>query len=254
MPQRSQVPLSVTIAPLGAPGDAMAWASASGLRGVQLSVTGSGLRPRDLGPSARRDLRATLTRLELVASGIDALVPAAHFVDAATAERALDAVEGACVLAAELGRVPVTVHLPTADDEVQRARRRDVLARLAAGADRVGVTLADLGGAADAPWPPVGIGVDPAAVLAYGGDPAAAVSRAGPRLAGVRVVDLLRSGMRGPIGTPAEARLDVLAFRVAIEVGGFRGLPVIDCRQWSEPLEGVRQCADAWQRGERRMA
>lgn len=252
MAQRSQVPLSVTIAPLGVPGEAMAWASAAGLRGVQLSVTGAGLRPRDLGPSARRDLRAALTRLELVASGIDALVPGAHFLDPSTVERAMDAVEGACGLAGDLGRVPVTVHLPAATDEATRPRRQEVLARLAAAADRVGVSLGDLGGAVDAAWPPVGVAVDPAAVLAEGGDPSAAVARAGGRLVGARVVDLLRTGMRGPIGRPGEARLDVLGFRVAVEVSGFPGLPVIDCRQWADPREGVRQSADAWQRVERR--
>lgn len=254
MAQRSQMPLSVTVAPLGPPAEAMAWASAAGLRGVQLGVTGAGLRPRDLGPSARRDLRATLTRLELVASGLDALVPAAHFLDPATVERAVDAVEGACALAAELGRVPVTVQLPTAADDEQRARRRDVVVRLAAAADRMGVSIADLAGAPDAPWPPVGIAIDPAAVLAGGGDPSAEVSRAGPRLAAVRVVDLLRSGMRGPIGRPGESRLDVLAFRVAVEVGGFRGLPVIDCRQWADPREGVSQSVGAWRAAEPRTA
>lgn len=252
MAQRTQVPLSVTLAPLGEPGEAMAWASGAGLRGVQLSVTGTGMRPRDLGPSARRDLRATLTRLELVASGIDALVPGAHFLDPATAERALDAVEGACGLAGDLGRVPVTVQLPAATDDASRVRRRDILTRLASAADRVGVSIADLGGGDDAAWPPVGVAVDPAAVLADGGDPANAVSRAGARLVAVRVVDLLRSGMRGPLGLAGEARLDALAFRIAVELAGGSGLPVIDCRQWPHPREGVRQTVDAWQRADPR--
>lgn len=248
MSQRTQSALSVTIAPLGLPGEAMAWASAAGLRGVQLSVTGGGLRPRDLGPSARRDLRATLTRLELSPSGIDALVPASHFLDPATAERAVDAVQGACALAADLGRVPVTVQLPAADDESTRARRDAAVALLAAAADRVGVALADLGGGAMAPWPPIGVAVDPAAVLGDGGDPAASVARAGARLAGVRVVDLLRSGMRGPVGVSGASRLDVLAYRVAVDVAGYGGLPVVDCRQWDDPRAGTLDSVAAWQR------
>lgn len=247
MTARTQAPLSVTIAPLGSPAEAMGWASASGLRGVQLSVTGGGLRPRDLGPSARRDLRAMLTRLELSVSGIDAIVPVAHFLDPATSERAIDAIDGACGLAAELGRVPVTLQLPSAGDESQRDRRREVLAAVAAAADRAGVTLADLGGAQEAPWPPVGTCVDPAAVLADGGDPAAVAVRAGPKLAAVRVDDLLRSGLRGPIGVRGESRLDVMAFRVAIDVAGFRGLPVVDCRQWPDPRAGILQTLAAWQ-------
>lgn len=247
MTARTQVPLSVTIAPLGLPSEAMSWASASGFRGVQFSVTGGGLRPRELGPSARRDLRATLSRLELAVSGIDAIVPVAHFLDPAMSERAIDAIDGACGLAAELGRVPVTLQLPPAGDESQQDRRREVVAALAAAADRAGVTLADLGGAVEAPWPPVGVCVDPAAVLADGGDPSAVVARTGPKLAAVRVADLLRSGLRGPIGVRGESRLDVLAFRVAMDVSGFRGLPVLDCRQWSDPRTGALQSAEAWQ-------
>jgi hypothetical protein len=120
---------------------------------------------------------------------------------------------------------------------------------IAAAADRVGVSIADLSGAGDAPWPPIGIGIDPAASLAAGGDPAVAASRAGSRLVAARVVDQLRSGLRGPIGLRGESRLDPLAFRIALDTAGFRGLPVVDCRQWTDPRAGAEACLDAWPSG-----
>lgn len=247
MPARSQHPLAATVAPLGEPASALAWLSAAGIRGAQLSAAQPGTRPRELGESARRDLRATLVRLELVASGIDAWIPPSHFTDAANLERAIDAVAGACELAGELGRVPVCVMLPgPADGDSASARRREAIAAIGAAADRHGVTVADCGPSADLAFPPFGRCVDPAAVLAAGGDPAAEASRLGTRLAAARVVDLTRAGMRAPIGLAGESRLDALAYRIALEVAGFRGLPVIDARQWTDPRAGILATAGSW--------
>jgi hypothetical protein len=58
MPVRTQHPVAATVAPLGDPASAFAWLSAAGIRGAQLSATQPGMRPRELGESARRDLRA----------------------------------------------------------------------------------------------------------------------------------------------------------------------------------------------------
>ena len=249
MGARTQLPLAVTVAPLGDPAAAFVWAASQGIRGVQLSATHPGMRPRDLGASARRDLRATFARLELVASGIDAWIPASHFMEPANAERAIDAACAACELAGELGRVPVTLQLPrAAPDSSDAPRRAEAIAAIVSAADRAGVLVADASNADDVPWPPVGLSLDPAAVLADGGDPAAFASRAGARIASARMVDLLRSGMRGPVGRSGESRLDVLAYRIALEMAGFRGLPVIDARQGVEPHAGVVASAEAWGR------
>jgi sugar phosphate isomerase/epimerase len=247
MPVRTQHPVAATVAPLGDPASAFAWLSAAGIRGAQLSATQPGMRPRELGESARRDLRATLVRLGLVASGIDAWIPTAHFADPVNVERAIDAVSATCELAGELGRVPVCVTLPVAGaDDASVARRRETIAAIAAAADRHGVTIADAGPSTDLPFPPFGRCIDPAAVLAAGGDPAAEATRAGTRLAAARIVDLTRAGMRGPVGIAGESRLDALAYRIALEVAGFRGLAVIDARQWTDPRGGIAACAAAW--------
>lgn len=243
-----QVPLAVTIAPLGDPASAMAWAAGQGIRGIQLSASHPQTRPRDLGASARRDLRAMVGRHELVVSGIDLWVPTGHFIDPAHADRAMDAVRGACELAGDLGRVAVTLELPAAGADQQAAPRvREAVAAIAAAADRAGVLVADVAGTAECPWPPIGACIDPARELADGTDPALAASRAGARLVGARLVDLTRSGMRGPPDGGPGSRLDLLSFRIALETAGFRGLPVIDARQWVDPHAGAAACVRAWQ-------
>jgi hypothetical protein len=230
------LPLSVTLQPLGSVAEALDAVAALGLAGVQFDASDPDLRPRDMSESARRDLAAGLRRRGLVASGVDCFVPVARFTDATRVERAVEAVEGSILLAERLGRVPVCLFLP--------GGARDVADSLEREAQRRGVTLADFG------WPVAegrgAVGIDPAVLLGEGADPATVLPGLSSRLAAARVVDLLRSGMRGPIGEPGGARLDAMAYRLAIEMSGFRGLPVIDCRQWQAPLQGVRLCAARW--------
>ena len=140
--------LGVTVSPLGDLHAAIAWASRSGLRGVQWGATEPGARPRDLGPSARRELRALLSRFELQCSGVDALVPPVHFSDPANVDRAVEAVAAACGLAADLGHAPVTVRLPEPDPA--SSTRKDAIAAIERAAERVGVVVADLSGGAGA--------------------------------------------------------------------------------------------------------
>lgn len=240
--------LAATAAPLGEPREACAFLSSLGVAGVQLSATQAGMRPRELDASARRDLRAMLVRLGLVASGLDLWIPPDHFLDPAYAERAIDAVRAACELASFLGRVPVVLALPARPEDAGRAVRRDeVAAALAEAADLHGVRLAVSGDVLPGlRIPPFGTLLDPAALLAMGTDPAAAAARAAGEVVAARVVDQLRCGLRGPIGSPGDGRLDVLAYRVALEASGFAGLPVIDARQWADPRAGVGQSVAAW--------
>ncbi len=270
MAATEQVAIAATIAPLGDPADACAWLSSLGIRGVQLSATHPSTRPRDMGSSARRDLRGMIARLGLRVSGIDLWIPSAHYADAATTERAIDAVRDACDLAGALDRAVVCIALPApaADagagaaptaafgtdhgaasgaDLVRNALRQEAVDAIAEATDRHGVRIADASGAVEGlRSPPFGALIDPAAILASGGDPARAVAAAGARIAAARVVDQLRSGLRGPVGLRGESRLDLMAYRVALEIAGFRGLPVIDARQWADARGGIEQSLEAW--------
>jgi sugar phosphate isomerase/epimerase len=235
---KAPLPLGVTLLPLGAAPSSLDAVVALGLEGVQLDAADPDLRPRELGESARRDLAAALRRRGLRASGIDCFIPVERFADPARVERAMDAVHGCVSLAEHLQRVPVCMHLPHVEaPEVVQALQRE--------AQRRGVPLADctVPVSADAS---MSVCVDPAAVLAGGGDPAAVVAAAGARIVAARVVDLLRSGLRGPVDEPGASRLDTLGYRVALEVAGFRGLPVIDCRQWTDMRRAVLDTAQRW--------
>jgi hypothetical protein len=230
------IQLSVTLQPLGRVAEALDQVASMGLAGVQLDASDPDLRPREMSESARRDLASALRRRGLMASGVDCFVPVERFVDAGRVERAVDAVLGSIVLAEGLGRVPVCLFIPSAAADVADSLRRE--------AQRRGVALADFA------WPVAdesgAIGIDPATLLGAGAEPASVLPGLVGRVVAARVVDLLRSGLRGPIGEQGGSRLDAMAYRLALELSGFRGLPVIDCRQWQAPLQGARLCATRW--------
>lgn len=249
------MPLAVTVAPLGsnirAVLDRLATTS---VRYVQLSAAQPGTRPRDLDQSARRDLFSTLRRLELMCSGIDLWIPAEHFAKPDTIDRAVGAMTDALQLAADLGRCPLGCALPraaesatsgepgvAADDSAMGA----VIETLVDAADRLGVAIADHGLPLGA-VPDVGIGIDPAALLANGEDPAATASTLDEPPTAARLCDLYTSGMRGPVGPTQQGRLDLVGYQVGLHVAGYRGPVVIDARQWSEPWSGVAQSVHAW--------
>jgi sugar phosphate isomerase/epimerase len=211
---------------------------ASGYRAVQLSATQPGLRPRELDRSARRDLAATLRRRELAVAGIDAWLPAEHLRDAAHVDRAAAAVLAAIDLAGDLGGCPLSLSLA---DDIDGAVLDALVVR---AADRA-VALANHA----VPPPPlagVALGIDPAAWLADGGDPVARVVAAGAQVASARLVDLRATGLRGPIGAGADARLDVVAYRAALDVAGYRRPVVVDMRQWSDAWAGLEQTRGVW--------
>ena len=264
-------PLSTTDEPL-AVREAIAWVAGLGYRGAQLNAADPATRPRDLGPSARRDLAATLARHELVCAGIDLFIPPAHFHDAAQQSRAFDAVIAAIGLGADLDRAPITLPLP--DDLASGLRQA-----IASEAERLGVQIliapkleaAKVGvntGAGTAAAvsssatptpaqtlerpiePPFAAFVDCAAVLAAQLSPEALVSSLGDRLGAVRVVDLLRSGLRGPILEPRESRLDALSLRLAIDLSpasrSGRPIGVVDARQWVDVRGGIERSILRW--------
>ncbi len=213
-----------------------------GFRAVQLNATQSDMRPRELDRSARRDLLGLVRRHELTLSGLDGVVPVAHLTDPAHQQRAVDFLLAAIDLAGDLDRCPLTVDLPP---ETPPA----VVAELSERAERRGVLLANL-------WPldwrraePIGLGLDPAAWLAAGGDPVAAVCSQAEHLVSARLVDLLRSGQRGPVGDPEEGRLDVRLYRAALHSAGYRSPVVVDARRWPDPLAGLVQSLQVWEFG-----
>jgi len=213
-----------------------------GFRHVQLSATQPGLRPRDLDRSARRDLLASLRRHELRLNGLDCWIPASHFVDFNQQDRAIDSLKSVVELASDLGRVPVSVAWPThVPDQSTPSWRLDLISH----ADRFGVALADHA-VPPAPRDQGGVGIDPASLLSHSLDPVASVREHGSQLSAVRLSDLDQTGLRCPLGSTADGRLDVEAFRAALLAAEFRGVITLDARQWNDPWRGITTSQTRW--------
>ena len=269
------LPLAPTLAPLVA-GDvraALRLIAESGFRFVQLSAALEGLRPRDLDRSGRRDLLARLRRIELAVAGLDLWIPEEHYASVEHADRAAIAVLEAIELAADLGRVPLSIRLP--DDA--RGVDANAIASWRERAETCGVAIADhtlyatdratnvgavtVASASGVVAPPAGesraaaagaaaagneralpsVGVDPAALLAAGVEPTAYASRAG-ELAAARFSDFAREGRV----RPGAGRLDVLAYQVALLSRGHRRPVALDLRQVAEPWVALEPARRAW--------
>jgi sugar phosphate isomerase/epimerase len=225
---------------------------ALGFAGVQWSATLPEARPRDLGASARRDLKAVLRRFDLRVSGIDLWVPPEHFVDASRVDRAVAATVEAIGLAGDLGRCPLSLRLPAVQADGDAVG--GVLDAILATAERSGVAIADHADPACAD-PRCGIGIDPVAEFAAGRDPVAVVFERAGRIVAARLCDLTRSGLRAAVGGGGgEGRLDTLRYRVALEVAGFHGMVVVDARQWAEIDAGLRRSIEVWREAGRPAA
>lgn len=248
----------------------LALARRLGVRWVQLDGTAPGMRARELGRSARRDLASVLRRGGVRPSGVDLWVPPEHFVSPAHADRAMTAALEAIGLAGEVARhaeapggAVVSLMLPLsggagAEDAGTAGAEADagaVRAALAERAEREGVTVADHAWAASDGAQPrrsrfmgrLSGGLDPAGVLMAGGDPLAAAAALGKLLAAARLSDVTAAGRRavGPGGSGG-GRLDVAAYAVTLGVVGFAGPVVLDLRDVPDQAEAAARAAEAW--------
>lgn len=221
-----------------------------GLRGIALDATASGLRPRELGRSARRDLAASLRRRELELTGLDLWIPSEHFNDPAHAQRALDAANQALDMAGELAtlvggrsRPVVSVLLPSDLDGESRQM-------LGASAQRVGAILADytVFDTPPAPMPGLGIGIDPVFWLNDAQSPGKAVTRAGADLASARLCDTSAMG-RCVVGSTG-GKLDLPSYAGALIVSG-QAWVTLDVRGVPDSALAVAKGVEAWQQAGR---
>jgi sugar phosphate isomerase/epimerase len=249
--------LSVTLAPLvprcgGSLPRALERIVAGGARAVQLSAAQKDLRPRDLDRQTRRELLSLIARRGLMLGGLDFMIPHKDYLQSATQDRAVAAAVSAIALAADLGRVPLSLSLPV------EKLADEVAASLLAAADGHGVALAvhaehDLEALsrflAKHGQPLLGAGLDPAALIAAGHDPAATAAQFAPVLGVARLDDHARTsqaaaGGRCPLGA---GELDVLEYRAALAVAPkLRGI-VVELRGLAEPLAGLRAALEQWE-------
>ncbi len=221
----------------------------AGFTAVQLDATLAGLRPRELTGRARKDLVALVARRGMRLAGLDLFLPRKHYVDPAHVDRAMAATLAAVELAADLGRVPVSLMLPVAE------MGEDAKGALVEAADGRGVTLAVQGEGqweALAQWveavdmPVLGMAIDPAMLLTQQVDPVATVQRYSSRLRVARLSDQM-TGSVGRCGV-GEGDLDVTAYRIAVDLATARVGPVVlDLRGLNEALADAATGRSAWE-------
>ncbi len=230
------------------PAAALREVAAAGFRDVQFDARQSGLRPRELDRSARRGLAADLRRLELRPAGIDMWIPPEHFLDSARVDHAVHALLATIELAGELGGMPVSLALPR--PKTSDHQGRDVLTTIRDACHRSGAMVADhaLPLRETEADEAIGIGIDPASLLASGEDPCAAVHAHAEHVISARLSDLDGTGMRGPIGHQ-DGRLDWRGYQIALSAAGYKRPVVVDSRRWPEPWTGCRQTLALWTGG-----
>ncbi|MEM7623482.1 MAG: hypothetical protein AAF235_09805, partial [Planctomycetota bacterium] len=123
------------------PKPAIDWAASLGLRRIQLDAAMPGLRARELGRSARRDLVAFMRRRGVTPSGLDLWIPAAHFASTEHADRAVSAVIDAIGLAAEAAALAEDTASATLSLTLGEACPPAITTSLAAKAEAAGVRL-----------------------------------------------------------------------------------------------------------------
>ena len=213
-------------------------------RAVQLSASQPGMRPRELDRSGRRDLLGLLRRLDITPAGLDLWIPEAHLRDPVRIDRAVGAIEAALELAADLGRVSLSLLLPRRDESPDPIEQ--VLEAVIEKSLRFGVPLADC------EVPPsdradVGVGIDPVIWLSNGRDPVDAVVAHADRVESVRLGDLTASGDRIAVGDGDQGQLDLGAYRGALVRCGYNAPVVVDVRSSGDPWRQLAEAAQAWQ-------
>lgn len=224
--------------------------ASAGFWAVQLDATVNGLRPRDLDERGRRDLAAVMGRRGLRLAGLDCFIPPQHFTEPTHQDRAITAATAAVRLAADLGRVPLSIAVPV---EAVDASVKEALVECAEGH---GVRLAihaeeqvEALGAwlAAVDLPVLGAGIDPAGLIEAGEDPAAVVGQLARRVAVARLTDVRAAGARRVRCALGEGLLDVSGYRVAVDLAGGRSGPVVlDVVGLDQPEQALVVGRSAW--------
>ncbi len=262
----SDLSLAPTITPIvretgGSVRGALDRLARQGFPAVQLDATLRGIRPRELDRQARRELQAIARRRNLRISGLDLFIPRRHYIEADHMDRAMSATHAAIELAADLGKVPISLSLPT------KRLAPELAEAIVEAADGHGVRVAvhdeDQLDALEQ-WvkaidqPMLGAALDPAALLTRGYDPAEVAGRFGERLAVARLSDVERglSGddlEQGARGESVRCRLgrgelDLMRWRVMVDLASRRTGPVVlDLRGLTDPMGAAVEGKRAWE-------
>jgi len=243
-----EISISTTGLPTGSsdPRAAIDLVASQAARGIAIDAMISGMRPRELTRSARRDIAASLRRRELEFTGLDLWIPQDHFTDPINAQRAIEATQQACEMSVEIASLVgsrskpiVSIVLPIDLGEIERIA-------IGAHAQRVGATIADhqvIDHESFTPTPGVGIGIDPTMILMTGNSAGKAITQAGSQLVAARLSDSSAMG-RCVVGAPG-SQLDLKGYAGALIVAS-QDWVTLDLRQLPEPIEAIARSRQAW--------
>lgn len=249
-------------------------AAHAGFRCITLDGAAPHLRPRELDRSARRDLASLCRRLELAVTGMDLWIPAGHFADPETLDRAANATLEAIDLLGDVTELcratqpdasPNVLSL-TIPDAIDPSTLDVILAK----ADARAIRIADhtcpprqsqpADGTSITPHhtmppaqlvllnhPVLGVGLDPAACLLAGLSPAKLAARMGARLAMARLSDASDVSRVEPGHSCSHepGKLNDLAYAVGLHTAGYRRPVTLDLRGVPQP-ERICQRVRTW--------
>ncbi|GIW88692.1 MAG: hypothetical protein KatS3mg108_3016 [Isosphaeraceae bacterium] len=250
---RSPIALRLAEDPSRSLRDSFREAAGLGVRGLVLDAAGT-LAPRNLGETARRDVRQTLRTLDLALTALH-LPTRRPFDTLDQLEDRLARADQAFELAYSLGSRLVLLHpgpIPPDPADPRRIWLSQALAELGRRADRRGVRLAlEASGHPAQPLaelldslaiPALAASLDPAALLAQGADPTSSVVALGRHLAHAYATDgAARSfspsaGLRHPAGFGFHpTTLDWENYLGALEEIDYRGFLTI----WPDPSQPI---------------
>lgn len=248
----NQLKLGIVLETTGLPvRQALAAASALGVRGVQVDATGP-LAPEHLTETGRRELRTLLRGAGLELSALNC--PSRRALDdPAGGARFVDHLRGVMLLASDLACPCVIVALPgvpDAADDPRASAQREALQSLAACGDRIGTRVALDTGTATAEGvrdyldsfdtDTLNVNFDPTDARRAGGDPVSALEALFGRVIHTRA----RDGRAGAAGAWHEVALgtgetDWGEYLSALEAVGYGGYMVVDRASVPDRFEDV---------------
>jgi sugar phosphate isomerase/epimerase len=254
MPDDRPIPAALAID--GLSGDARGafdLASSARYHGISFATNHPELTPDQLGQSARRHLKTTLSSRQLGIDAIRVAAPHGALTDTETIDRTMDNARKAFLLAADLGVQTVAMNVGNlGTSKVPESTIVAAVRELAQHADAAGLTLA-LGSEGaehlrglikDVDYDRATVNFDAARLIAAGDDPLKVAEEMAGIIGQVTAADAIRAGKSARATFLGEGQLPLPDLLAILDEQGFHGPMVVDVRDLTDGVEGARHAAE----------
>jgi sugar phosphate isomerase/epimerase len=254
MPDDRPIPAALAID--GLPGDtrsALDLAASVRYQGVSFATNHPELAPDQLGQSARRHFKTTLSSRRLAIDSIRVAAPRGALTDTETIDRTMDNARKAFLLAADLGVKTVALNVGNlGTSKVPASTIVAAVRDLAQHADAAGLSLA-LGSEGaqhlrglikDVDYERATVNFDAARLIEAGDDPLKVAEEMAGIIGQVTAADAIRAGKSARATFLGEGQLPLPELMEILEEQGFRGPLVVDVRDLTHSAEGARHAAE----------